>query len=85
MPRGGPRGEKRTADVIGAAVMVCRVVTDEIPDTTSETESAAAALGRREAHRKNWRLIDLFFDWRARLHNKRRDPNMGRAMARGHP
>jgi hypothetical protein len=32
MPR-GPRGEKRPADVIGAAVMVAKIATGEIEDT----------------------------------------------------
>jgi hypothetical protein len=31
MPR-GPRGEKRPADVIGAAIMVARIATGEIED-----------------------------------------------------
>jgi hypothetical protein len=35
MPR-GPRGEKRPADVIGAAVMVGRIATDEMEDTRAE-------------------------------------------------
>ena len=47
MPK-GPRGEKRPADVIGAAVKVMRIATgeeaDELPDATS---SAAAVLGAR--------------------------------------
>ena len=34
MPRGS-RGEKRPADVIGAAVVVVRIVTGEIEDTRS--------------------------------------------------
>ena len=46
MPR-GPKGEKRPADVIGAAVMVGRIATGEIEDTKPENESAAAKLGRR--------------------------------------
>ena len=47
MPR-GPRGEKRPADVIGAAVKVMRIATgeeaDELPDSA---KSAAAELGSR--------------------------------------
>jgi hypothetical protein len=51
MPR-GPRGEKRPADVIGAAVMVGRIATREIEDAPPTPESrgkdpAAAALGRK--------------------------------------
>jgi hypothetical protein len=32
MPR-GPKGEKRSADVIGAAIMVARIATGEIEET----------------------------------------------------
>ena len=47
MPR-GPKGEKRPADVIGAAVMVGKVATGEIEDITTEDgkNAAAVALGR---------------------------------------
>jgi hypothetical protein len=47
MPR-GPRGEKRPADVIGAAVMVGRIATGEENETyTGGGKSAAAVeLGR---------------------------------------
>ncbi len=44
----GPKGEKRPADVIGAAVMVGRIATGEIADKAlDETLSAAAELGRK--------------------------------------
>ena len=48
MPR-GPKGEKRPADVIGAAVMVARIATGEIEDTKNESvkDPAAVSLGRR--------------------------------------
>lgn len=48
MPR-GPKGEKRPADVISAAVMVGRIATGEIEDTPSESirDPAAVSLGRR--------------------------------------
>jgi hypothetical protein len=47
MPR-GPKGEKRPADVIGAAVMIGRIATGEIDDITTEDgkNAAAVALGR---------------------------------------
>jgi hypothetical protein len=48
MPR-GPKGEKRPADVIGAAVMVGKIATGEIDEsaTTEDGKNAAAvALGR---------------------------------------
>jgi len=32
----GPRGEKRPADVIGAAIMVPKIATGEIEETTKE-------------------------------------------------
>lgn len=51
MPR-GPKGERRPADVIGAAVMVARIATGEIEErlVTPEDEGkdpAAVALGRK--------------------------------------
>jgi hypothetical protein len=45
MPR-GPRGEKRPADVIGAAVMVARIATGEALDERREKNPAAVALGK---------------------------------------
>ena len=47
MPR-GPKGEKRPADVIGAAVMIGKIATGEIDDLTTEDgkNAAAVALGR---------------------------------------
>lgn len=50
MPR-GPKGEKRPADVIGAAVMVGKIATGEIPEDLGVTDDgkdkAAVALGRK--------------------------------------
>jgi hypothetical protein len=40
MPR-GPKGEKRPADVIGAAVMVARIATGDHEDTGSKTPNRA--------------------------------------------
>ena len=45
MPK-GPRGEHRPADVIGAAVKVMRIATDEEQDEREATVSAAAKLGK---------------------------------------
>jgi hypothetical protein len=47
MPK-GPRGEKRPADVIGAAVKVMRIATGEEPDDRGleAPASPAARLGR---------------------------------------
>ena len=48
MPR-GPKGEKRPADVIGAAVMIGRIATGEIEETETIPDGknpAAVALGR---------------------------------------
>lgn len=45
MPK-GPKGEKRPADVIGAAVMVGKIATGEIVEI-EEKPSAAAELGRK--------------------------------------
>ena len=46
MPK-GPRGEKRPADVIGAAVKVMRIATGEETDELDRAKSAAAELGAR--------------------------------------
>ncbi len=47
MPK-GPKGEKRPADVIGAAVKVMQIVTGEIEETTDDGKNKAAVeLGRK--------------------------------------
>ena len=46
MPK-GPRGEKRPADVIGAAVKVMRIATGEEEEEQDRVKSAAAELGAR--------------------------------------
>ncbi len=47
MPK-GPKGEKRPADAIGAAVMVAKIATGEIEDTTDDGKNKAAVeLGRK--------------------------------------
>jgi hypothetical protein len=53
MPK-GPKGEKRPADVIGAAVKVMRIATGEEPEDIDTPESqgkdpAAVSLGKRGA------------------------------------
>ncbi|MBT3361561.1 MAG: RNA-binding protein [Rhodospirillales bacterium] len=47
MPK-GPKGEKRPADVIGAAVMVAKIATGEIDDEVTDDgkNKAAQSLGR---------------------------------------
>ena len=45
MPK-GPRGERRPADVIGAAIMVAKIATGEIEEKVPEL-SAAAELGSK--------------------------------------
>ena len=49
MPK-GPRGEKRPADVIGAAVMVARIATGEIEDAKGKTPNRAKGgkIGRQK-------------------------------------
>jgi hypothetical protein len=49
MPR-GPKGEKRPADVIGAAVMVGKIATGEIEDTKRDpgTEAKQDCKERRQ-------------------------------------
>ena len=50
MPK-GPKGEKRPADVIGAAIMVAKIATGEIEEETTEADDgkdpAAKALGKK--------------------------------------
>ncbi|MCE2510146.1 MAG: RNA-binding protein [Alphaproteobacteria bacterium] len=48
MPK-GPKGEKRPADVIGAAVKVAKIATGEIEDSVDENgkNKAAVALGKK--------------------------------------
>ena len=47
MPK-GPRGERRPADVIGAAVMVAKIATGEVEESAPDRQKnqAAVALGR---------------------------------------
>lgn len=45
MPK-GPQGQKRPADVIGAAIRVARIATGE-EEETDEKSSAAAELGKK--------------------------------------
>ena len=50
MPR-GPKGEKRPADAIGNAIMIAKIATGEISESTSPPDDgkdpAAVALGRK--------------------------------------
>lgn len=46
MPR-GPKGEKRPADVIGAAIRVARIATGEQIEDAAPKQSAAAELGSK--------------------------------------
>ena len=47
MPK-GPKGEKRPADVIGAAVTVAKIATGEIEEKTDDgKDKAAQELGRK--------------------------------------
>jgi hypothetical protein len=42
----GPRGERRPADVIGAAIMIAKIATGEITED-QKVKSAAAELGSK--------------------------------------
>lgn len=46
MPK-GPQGQKRPADVIGAAVKVMRIATGEESETEAVPKSAAAEMGAK--------------------------------------
>ena len=48
MPK-GPKGERRPADVIGAAVMVGRIATGEIEDVKGKPKRAKGAQARAKA------------------------------------
>ena len=52
MPR-GPKGEKRPADVIGAAVMVGRIATGEIEETTPSSGRVRSGRAGGEARSKS--------------------------------
>jgi hypothetical protein len=54
MPR-GPRGEKRPADVIGAAVMVAKIATGEIEEKL-ESKSGRTRSGRAGAKARSDKL-----------------------------
>lgn len=45
MPK-GPNGQKRPADAIGLAVLVGKIATGEVEDTTDDVSSAAAQMGK---------------------------------------
>ncbi len=54
MPR-GPKGEKRPADVVGAAIMVAKIATGEIEEAPLP-RSAAAELGSKGGKARAERL-----------------------------
>jgi len=58
MPR-GPKGEKRPADVVGAAIMVAKIATGEITETGEHDDGkdpAAKAMGRKGGTARAQRL-----------------------------
>jgi hypothetical protein len=59
MPK-GPKGEKRPADVIGAAVMVAKIATGEIEDKPEDDgkDKAAQELGRKGGAARASRLSE---------------------------
>lgn len=57
MPK-GPRGEKRPADAIGAAIMVGKIATGEIGERAKK-DSAAAELGRLGGQARANKLSEL--------------------------
>lgn len=60
MPR-GPKGQKRPADVIGAAVMVGKIATGEIEEGIEDDgkDKAAQALGRKGGRARAGKLSPL--------------------------
>ena len=59
MPK-GPKGEKRPADAVGAAVMVAKIATGEIEDelTDDGKDKAAVELGRKGGQARAKKLTD---------------------------
>ena len=54
MPK-GPKGQKRPADVIGAAVKVMQIATGEIEEDTDDgKDRAAVELGRKSGRRGSY-------------------------------
>lgn len=48
MPK-GPQGQKRPADVIGAAVMIGKIATGEVEDAKEDHKAARKAAGKKGA------------------------------------
>ncbi len=59
MPK-GPKGEKRPADAVGAAVMVAKIATGEIEEDTDDDgkDKAAVELGRKGGTARAKKLTD---------------------------
>jgi hypothetical protein len=51
MPK-GPKGEKRPADVIGAAIMVAKIATGELTDTVPSKRRKGGKKGAKERAKK---------------------------------
>lgn len=47
MPK-GPQGQKRKADVIGNAILIARIATGEVEDTTAEPSKAHHRAGGKK-------------------------------------
>lgn len=55
----GPKGQKRPADVIGAAVMVAKIATGDIEEQTDQDsgkDKAAQAMGRKGGKARSEKL-----------------------------
>lgn len=48
MPK-GPQGQKRKADVIGNAILIAKIATGEVEDTTEDSTEAKRAAGKKGA------------------------------------
>lgn len=44
----GPQGQKRKADVIGNAVLIARIATGEVEDTTAQPTKASRSAGAKK-------------------------------------
>ena len=80
MPK-GPKGEKRPADAVGAAVMVAKIATGEIEDETTDDgkNKAAVELGRKGGQARAKKLTDK---QRSEIARKAAKARWGRAPTR---
>ncbi len=75
MPK-GPNGQKRPADVIGAANLVARIATGEIKDTSREPQGSAGGRARAAMLSPSKRSEIASFAARERWQEKEKESDM---------